>query len=350
MKTNLSNFRWIVLPLILLTFAVGNVRADGNDLSITAPIAADSVVVAPDTVQSTISWSDKFDEMLDNHHFIFGVIASSLAAIITLLLFFCVLRPKVKIYPRVAVLQKGNGVVSFQILFSNKWLCSCNDLRISLFNIIEDKNGDGTKIPLNNIPFNVLTLKGGLLDKHNSDFCLTLTNKNSDELPNKLAVSVISQHAVSGIVTGEENIFGSNDYVKGKFVKGILIPEGSNYKETIMRENAKTLKCVLWILATIYVLGIVWLFATSLTLCIKLLLTIGVFVSVAISIIIWQLIVQTKANSVNNSKNIHISSNTQVIEIHHHAEQPKPSASEGVEEVPFEEVTDDDKNTKKPLK
>ena len=74
------------------------------------------------------------------------------------------------------------------------------------------------------------------------------------------------------------------------------------------------------------------------------------WLSVAISIIIWQLIVQTKANSVNNSNNIHISSNTQVIEIHHHAEQPKPSASEGVEEVPFEEVTDEDKNTKKPLK
>lgn len=348
---NVLNFKWLVLLMTLAVFAINDAKADVNDVSISMTISNDSVTTNSLTEPKALGCHALFEEKVKEYTFEFAVLASTLAAILTLLLFFGILRPKIKIFPQIALSKADNDTVFVQILFTNKGVFPCNDLRIFIKGKVKDRNGDFTLKPLNKVPFSVLTLKGKWYNSGQSDYCLVL-NIKKDAIPSMLSVSVMSQHAVSSIVTSVESVFGPNDYINGKFIQGLLIPEGCNYKETIMRENSQTLRCILLGFAIIYILGIAWLFATLLSLNIKLLIAIGVFVLATITIIIWQLIVQTKANSVNNSKNIHISSNTHVIEIHNHMETSTPSAPHEAEEVPYEEVVEkgEEKDTPKHLK
>lgn len=344
---NVLNLRWLVFPLMLMILAAGNVRADVSDVAITASTSADSIV----EVQEASSWHAQFNQIVDDYSFEFSILASMAAAIFALMLFFRVLRPKVEIYPKIAVCRKRGDSIEFQILLKNKSFSSCNDIRIFLSHKVVDKNGDSTIKNLNNSPIYVLSLRGKCHDIDSSSYCLTC-QAPKDFSFNTFRVSTLGQHAVSSIVSGEDHTFSSNDCEEGEFIQGVLVKKGCSYKEMVLRENSRNLKWVSYIFSLfLVVIGIILYFITA-AVVYKLFAFVGCALLLIGGCTIWQLHIQSKANSIEAKQSITVA-RMQVLEIHEHKheESGNHAPSNGnAEEVPFVEATDEDKNTKKPLK
>ena len=301
MKTNLSNFKWIVLPLMLLTFAVSNVKADVNDLSISTVVAADSVVVAPDSVQSAISWSDKFDQVLDNHRFLFGIIASGIAAILVLFVFFAWLRPRFEIMPIVAkmlVLDKKTEKLKIrcQIAIRNKSFFPCNDLRIEIKHVGKNKSDEeGTK-PIDD-KHHIQTIKGRLRNE-NVSVQLIEFDLPDKGIPTPMRVSILSQLSVSGIVMGIDHTFTALNFEDGHYEHGLFVPAGNTYKQSLMRMNRGRLKWINWITPIVFALfaSALYIF-TNISFTLFLIILCCSILVVALIIILWQLYIYTKADA-----------------------------------------------------
>lgn len=245
MKKNLSNLKWIVSLLILLTFAVGNVRADGNDLSITAPIAADSAAVAQDSAQSTTTWGVKLDEVMDHHRFLFNIITSALAAIIVLFFVFILLRPHIHVKPIVAIQENHK----WQFLIKNYGFFPCTNIRIQISKVEFDKNADETE--------HVITLEDGsdvffeirgILQREN-DNELLISTKERNDLPPMVRITVLAEHSVSGISTAYSHNFTKADIQRGRYERGEFVPFNSSFPCVLMRKNSMRLR---WIRRTIF--------------------------------------------------------------------------------------------------
>ena len=372
MKTNLSNYKWIVLPLMLLTFAVGNVRADGSDLSITAPIAADSVVVAPDSMQSTISWSDKFDEVLNNHRFLFGIIASGIAAILVLFVFFAWLRPRLKIMPIVAYHEEKDEktklpVRNCQIAIKNKRLFHCNDVRVEVSEYQLSKYDVEIRNQIEEMQY--LSIAGCL----NSDNLSTINfsfnvkpkvaikeSKKEKEVhliwPQKIIVEVLAQDALSSIVSPARRIFNITDFQVGTYINTTFGEDGNTFKQAIMKPNMKKLKKVCIILFVLWLTLTIGMVVLPLSILNQLILSLLLFISFILGVVIWQLKVSTKADAYT-TESVKSLIKATIIEFHQHRHNHIDSADREeykeirpTEDIPFEEVKDEDKNTKKPLK
>ena len=101
---NFLNLKWLVLSLVMVSFAVGNIAADESHVETDSTfVQADSAAVAQDSAQSTTTWGVKLDEVMDHHRFLFNIITSALAAIIVLFLVFILLRPHIHVKPIIAI-------------------------------------------------------------------------------------------------------------------------------------------------------------------------------------------------------------------------------------------------------
>ena len=370
MKTNLSNFKWIVLPLMLLTFAVSNVKADVNDLSISTVVAADSVVVAPDSVQSAISWSDKFDQVLDNHRFLFGIIASGIAAILVLFVFFAWLRPRLKIMPIVAYHEEKDEktklpVRNCQIAIKNKRLFHCNDVRVEVSEYKLSKYDVEIRNQIEEMQY--LSIAGYL----NSDNLSTINfsfnvrpkvaikeSKKGKEVhliwPQKIIVEVLAQDALSSIVSPARRIFNITDFQVGTYINTTFVEDGNTFKQAIMKPNMKKLKKVCIILFVLWLTLSIGIIILPLSIINQLILSLLLFISFILGVMIWQLKVSTKADAYT-TESVKSLIKATIIEFHQHRHNHVDDTDEDnkeirpTEEVPYVEVKEDDENSKKHL-
>lgn len=330
---NFLKFRWIVLPLMLMVLAVGNVRADVNDLSIIVPMAADSIVEAQDFAQETSNWHAHFNQIVDDYRFEFGILASMAAAIFALVLFFSFLRPRLKILPIVAyhdVEDKKTGLVikKCRIAIKNNGLSPCNDIRVEISKHLLSEYDVETRDQIEQMQY--LSIAGRLssdnLSTINVDFDIMptiLVNKKEKKeqvlYPRRIIVEVLAQNAISGIISPARLIFSENNFQVGKYVNTTFIEQGDTYKQAIMKSNFQTLKSVSIILGVVWAIASVCIFLSILSLSIlkKIGLVLLILALLLLCTVVWQIIVYTKAEAYNINNIAHIVKNT-IIELHQH--------------------------------
>ena len=326
---NVLNLRWLVLPLMLMILAAGNVRADVSDLSISAPIAADSIAEAQDLTQEALSWHTQFNQFVDDYRFELGILASVFAAIIVLFLFFVVFRPRLEILPKVAyyeVHEKKLPLKHCQIAIKNKGFSSCNDIRVEISKHLLSDYDEETRVQLEKQKY--LSIEGRFgSDAHstinvefNIEPLVIKNSKGNNEkiyFPRRIIVEVLAQNALSGIITPTRRVFTTEDFSVGRYVNTILVEQGDTYKQAIMKPNMKHLKKASISLASLWILASIGLMMSSMLLSIKLGLSLLLLVLFAVGILLWQLKVYTKAEAYTMSNIAHIVKAT-IIELHEH--------------------------------
>ena len=259
--------------------------------------------------------------------------ASLMAAIIALVLFFSFLRPRLKILPIVAyhdVKDEKTGLVikKCRIAIKNNGLSPCNDIRVEISKHLLSAYDVETRDQIEQMQY--LSVAGRLssnnLSTINVDFDIIptiLINKKEEKeqvlYPRRIIVEVLAQNAVSGIISPARVIFSENNFKVGKYVNTTFIEQGDTYKQAVMKSNFQTLK------KAGIILGIIWAIASicillpiiSLSILKKIGLISLVLALLLLFIIVWQIIVYTKAEAYNINNIAHIVKNT-TIELHQH--------------------------------
>lgn len=322
---NVLNLRWLVLPLMLMILAAGNVRADVSDVAITASTSADSIV----EVQEASSWHAQFNQIVDDYRFVFGILASVFAAIIVLFLFFFIFRPRLEILPKVAyyeVHEKKLPLKHCQIAIKNKGFSSCNDIRVEISKHLLSDYDEEARVQIEKQKY--LSIEGRLgSDAHstinvefNIEPLVIKNSKDSNEkiyFPRRIIVEVLAQNALSGIITPTRRVFTTEDFSVGRYVNTILVEQGDTYKQAMMKPNMKHIKKASITLAIVWLLASIGLMMSSMLLSIKLGVSLLLLVLFAVGILLWQLKVYTKAEAYTMSNIAHIVKAT-IIELHEH--------------------------------
>lgn len=259
--------------------------------------------------------------------------ASLMAAIIALALFFSFLRPRLKILPIVAyhdVKDEKTGLVikKCRIAIKNNGLSPCNDIQVEISKHLLSAYDVETRDQIEQMQY--LSVAGRLgsdnLSTINVDFNIKpfiLVNKKEKKehvlYPRRIIVEVLAQNAVSGIISPARFIFSENNFQVGEYVNTTFIEQGDTYKQAIMKSNYRTLKKTSIILAIVWAVVSVCIFLPILSLSIlkKIGLVSLILALLLLCIIVWQIIVYTKAEAYNINNIAHIVKNT-IIELHQH--------------------------------
>ena len=256
-----------------------------------------------------------------------------MAAIIALALFFSFLRPRLKILPIVAyhdVKDEKTGLVikKCRIAIKNNGLSPCNDIQVEISKHLLSAYDVETRDQIEQMQY--LSVAGRLgsdnLSTINVDFNIKpfiLVNKKEKKehvlYPRRIIVEVLAQNAVSGIISPARFIFSENNFQVGEYVNTTFIEQGDTYKQAIMKSNYRTLKKTSIILAIVWAVVSVCIFLPILSLSIlkKIGLVSLILALLLLCIIVWQIIVYTKAEAYNINNIAHIVKNT-IIELHQH--------------------------------
>lgn len=281
--------------------------------------------------------------------------ASLTAAIMALLLFFGVLRPRIKISSTLACHEpakkyKEKYIKECEILVQNKSLFSCNDLRAEISIDLLSEDDDETTYIISEQNF--LALGSRLGDENNSDAILEFgipLIKDADGvnlMPRNIKIELLAQHALSGIVLPKRKTFTISDFKEGRFIKSLFVNKGDAYDHILMKKNAKVLKHTLFTLAGIWLIisGVLFKWAPVSHKGAGVIIAI-LFFAMLLSVIVWQFMIHTKAKAYSKNNISHI--NATIIrfsqqQIINKAEKDNEQ-SKNAEEIPYEEVNDNDK-------
>lgn len=260
---------------------------------------------------------------------------SMTAAIVTLLLFFGILRPRLKIMPKISYQdeknKKGKPIKICQIAIKNKGIIHCNDIRVEISKHILSEYNEEIRVPLEKMQY--LSIAGRLADENKSsinvEFVIEPDVKYQKEgnaelyFPRRVIVEVLAQNALSGIIAPTCEIFNTDNFSVGKYVNTTFVGQGDTYKQAMMKPNFNRLKKVCtWV-------GILW---SAITACLYLAqfspsfplsvvettyISLLSFIFGALAIVIWQIINYTKAEAYNINNLAHIVKNT-IVELHAH--------------------------------
>lgn len=322
----------VLLILIYILFVHICMMADSVDFNSNLPSIqdTDSVVI------------EKFNDIaIDNQTKDFGlsVVASLVAAVIALILFFKFLRPRVIVVPIVAIIKEKNKPLQFQILLKNKGIFEVNDIRIHLEGVFDLINGDIQTKSLIKEPVQILTLKGIFNNSNLNEECYTFSLPSlTEKMPSQIIVSLLSQHSLSSVVVGKKYILGVDKYKKGKFAKGLFIPKGLTYKQELFRLSLNKIKWVVLSLFIVLLLEIFILFVLQLvTTEISLIIIIGSILIILLLLILWQQYIYAKGNAYNSG---YIHQHLQIIMASFDLKETskKELLNDNLEDVFYEEV------------
>lgn len=256
---------------------------------------SDSVVIHPATTTIDVSgdwWS-----------FVKSIMASVIAAIIAMVLFFSLLRPKIQVAPIVAIegsSQKNHRLIC-GIAVKNRSFFACNDLRIKVCKLMSDENDNEsiTKI----IDENFLSIGGRLRNENESVHSIQF-GLEPERIPKQILVSVIAQHSLSGIIKGKYIYKNGNDFKFGHYEKGVFVPRGNNYLQVQMRRNVKYLKRVFVIAVMLFaLLLLVSLYMPQMrSFCSPWKICMTYILICILAIGLWQLFVFSKSQAYNTEK------------------------------------------------
>ena len=352
---NVLNFKWFTLPLILIIFTVGSANADVDYLSNSAYVSADSIAIThASAAQNDLSWSEKFEQVVDNHRFLFSILASGIAAIIVLFLFFISLRPKLEIMPIVAYhddKDKDNlPIQRCQIAIKNNRLFHCNDVRVEISKHLLSKYDVETREQIDEMHFLSIAgcLSGDNLSTINVSFNIEpikvvdhKTKKVHVFMPRRIIVEVLAQNALSGIVSPTRKIFNTGNFQVGNYVNTTFVEEGKTFKQAIMKPNLERLKNASRTLGILWLLMVIILFCLSLPVKVIVYSSMLLLILFGLCLLLWQMRVYTKAEAYSANSIAHIIKNT-IFEFHQHKQEKQPDGHDAIvatEDVDFEEVT-----------
>lgn len=341
----LLNIRWIVV-LIAINH-ICNANADVNDLSIQTNNPKDIVIVTTDSIQSISTFHATFENAVREYSFFFAVIASGLAAIIVLFLFFLLFRPRLEVMPIVAF-QDGKDekenvpVQECMIVIKNKCLIHCNDIRVEISKHFLSKYDEETREIISHPKF--LTISSRLRSEKVSTISIPFTIKPIKDgeghllMPKRIIVEILAQHALSGIISPTRKIFTLNDFMAGKYINSTFVKQGDTYQQAIIKENIKKIKCVILLLSIIWWIVTIAMIFSSSSVFVKVLIPLFCLILFMILVVLWQLNIITKSQMYSNNI-AHIIKNT-IIELHQHKHVNKDAAKgdSNVEDVVPEEI------------
>lgn len=254
---NVLDFKWLVLPMMLTILVVGHINADVIN-------SADSIVAQTDSVSAVANITDTNSATTDKtYSLLFGVLGSAIAAIVLLIMYYLILRPRFEVMPIVAYEKDGkkeNKTQSYYIVLKNR----------SLF-------------PVCNIQIELSLGRVRLNDDHESNVfseqtCMYMAGRWRDEnkrdlqikfdmpkrfLPKELNISIIGKHALSGNSMPTEHIFRIDDFVEGHYEKGIFVKKGLDYTQALLRVQSKKNPIIVILVLLNIVLAGVLLFILS---------------------------------------------------------------------------------------
>lgn len=317
--------------------------------SIGSNIVADTVPLVYTKDSVSVMLMNDVEEYIQENSLWSGILVSVISAIVTLFLFFTLLRPRLKIQPILAFkdLEDENSYKmtrKCEMLIQNKNLFACNDVRIEISIHLLSKFEDEERKTISEQHF--LTIAGRLRNENASSLLVEFDIESIDHngkilFPKRILIEILSQHSLSGVIVPTQKIFTTNDMHEGEYIKSVFIEKGKTYKQAIMKANMCILKYTLiasilvWIVVSI-LMFIFLPFSWILKVCLMLI----VLILITLVIIIWQLRVYTKANAFNNRNIKHIIKNT-IVEFHQH-KYLKEDISESAEPITIEDVPYED--------
>ena len=341
LKKNKSNMKKILSIFIFVLCTICNVMANTNDVPLPLVHTKDSVNVeivnnTGENIQENPLWS--------------GILSSMIATIATLLLFFTLLRPRLKIQPILAfhdVMDKETGKVKKQceVLICNKNIFACNDIRVEISIRSFSKFEDEGRLQISQEKF--LTIAGCLHDNNASSLLVPFEIESIDHngkilFPKCVLIELLAQHSLSGVILPTQKVFTLNEMQEGQYIKSTFIERGKTYKQAIMKSNICALKRTFiasifaWIVISILILKFLpvsWMLKVFSMLIVLILMILG--------IIIWQLRVYTNANAFNHYDIMHVIKNT-IIRFHQykHKQENMPESEDpiAIEDVTYDET------------
>lgn len=238
MKINLlQKMMWIILPIVFLSIMIVNVSADNI-------VDSSDSVCAQVNITSVANDLPKGEMGPEEHTYtsslILGMCASGISAIILLIVYYFVLRPRVEIMPIVAYeenTKKEDGKVqTYYIVLKNKSVFPiCNiqiEISVGRVHLNEDH--------VSNV-FDEQTcmyLAGRWHDENKKELQVSF-NLPQRGLPRELTIAVIGRHALSGNTIPIEHTFKIDDFVEGHYEKGVFVKKGLDYTQALLRAQHK---------------------------------------------------------------------------------------------------------------
>lgn len=285
---SVSKARFLAL-LIAIYICIGNLYAD---MYLHAELN-DSTTAQTSAINN--SGASQNDEAFPSA-FLWGCLASAVVAVVALFVFFLVLRPRIKISPKVAYqgdMQKEN--LRCEVALINRGLFSCNDIRVNVSTLLVNGNENEKDKEIKTKDY--LSMKGVLHSENDSIIPLRFQLPQRG-IPGLLRISVLAKHSVSGVEYAYKKVFKVNDFCEGSYEKGKFIQKGNTYKQSMMRENMSLFKWIVPIVAITMAIGIgvLQLFCSFPTINIIGCAILGVCVF-ALVLTIWQFYIHAKADA-----------------------------------------------------
>lgn len=305
----------------------------------TVTIVADTIDVSALLVQNADN-IDMVDNMGDNSqlkNFGISVLSSLVAAIIALFLFFKLFRTRLVILPTIGLVKNKNNQVELQFLLKNKGLFDAMDIKIKIEEVGEFQNEDIKSTEICTTPIHYFSLKGILHPSNDNELCIKVPFSSMDNIPNKIAIILISQHSLSGVVRVKRFEFQLGNYEEGQYEKGLFIPFRLSYKQKLFRNNISLIeKCIVASFSIVLIEGLILFTLQFFSLEVNIIIILMSILLAILSIVLWILLIHLKGNAYNKCVNRHVQIIMAAIGLNN--SKKKESTTQEVVEAECEEI------------
>ena len=171
-----------------------------------------------------------------------GLLTSVLGSLIVVIILFVFFRPRIRVRKEIAIDE--NGRMTF--CFRNASLSSCFNINVAVA-VVDEKNNEDENEATITLERNYGAYIAGRFGQENdSEICVNAAD-SIKPIPPHLRIIISAQHAISGLTSVTTRDFVASDAKKGKFEKGIFVPEESTYGQVYTRDKIKKINKFGWV-------------------------------------------------------------------------------------------------------
>lgn len=260
-------------------------------------------------------------------------LASSIAgSILVIFLLFFFFRPRFKVNKEIVIDKDGK----LGFCFKTRSIFPCINIHVTVNKVKEHANDDESEAPMT-LQYDTEALMKGCFGKENESELGMFTKDPIEIIPQHIRIVISAQHAVSGIFAATTHNFVASDAKRGRFEKGIFVPDGSSYAQEYIRMHLKRQRIAFWVcLGIIILLTILYAILMSASIVNTVLCFIILYGFATICLILWHIYVLARADAFS-SKMFH-KINLLLLALYKKADN-----NEGTEDANYELVEDQKK-------
>ena len=144
------------------------------------------------------------------------------------------MHPRIKVKKEIALNEDGR----MMFCFKNISLFPSFNINVTVA-VVEEKNNADEKESTIALVRNYGAYVVGLFGKENDSEICVMAKDAITPIPSRLRIIISAQHAVSGLTSVTTHDFVASDAKRGKFEKGMFVPEASTYGQVYARDKIK---------------------------------------------------------------------------------------------------------------